>query len=357
MHRFVFLFKRLQVLLALICLLSCVQLQALQIGSLQQGTLQQGIDLLNQNQIEAAWDFFRNKFDQAQAAPDNQPSIDLALYYCQSQLEILRSPVQHFVDSRYDMLSILPSVIEQAQDPQKIRKAQFILANYYARLGLAKQASQLYQQLLEQDPQDPELWLAIADNYGRRADQEGIFKVYSHLRQAREAYSNALKLAPTFPDILWQISRFTASADPAYGGNKRQALKYLNLLEEHSDDYREGGTADNKRAQIYQQLGRKNKALSYISQAMEKEIDFYNTLYAIRINAEFGYHDRAQEMVPDRRSKLNSETGLTGQWDSVCDGDLDQQNPSIDYTALFEALADWNEVLTSQSDTPPDLKL
>ena len=62
-------------------------------------------------------------------------------------------------------------------------------------------------------------------------------------------------------------------------------------------------------------------------------------------------------MVPDRRSKSNSDTGLTAQWDSVCDGDLDEQNSPRDYDALFEVLADWNEVLTSQSDTSPKLKL
>ena len=62
-------------------------------------------------------------------------------------------------------------------------------------------------------------------------------------------------------------------------------------------------------------------------------------------------------MVPERRSKSNSDTGLTAQWSSICNSDFDEQNSPHDYEALFEALADWNEVLTNQSDTPPDLKL
>ena len=161
--------------------------------------------------------------------------------------------MKRILTSAFLLLCAFPAVFAQSLDE----------ARQLATSGRRPEAEKMYKQLLEQDPDNPQLWLGAAYNYSWGGQYD----------KAKKTFDRALVLSPNMPDAL-----IGKGYNLAWAGEYAAAKSPFQVLERIQPDSWE---AKKGLAYVYLWQGNNPVAIRYFEElilAFPKQIEYYIAL-------------------------------------------------------------------------------
>lgn len=161
--------------------------------------------------------------------------------------------MKRILTSAFLLLCAFPAVFAQSLDE----------ARQLATSGRRPEAEKMYKQLLEQDPDNPQLWLGAAYNYSWGGQYD----------KAKKTFDRALALSPNMPDAL-----IGKGYNLAWAGEYAAAKSPFQVLERIQPDSWE---AKKGLAYVYLWQGNNPVAIRYFEElilAFPKQIEYYIAL-------------------------------------------------------------------------------
>lgn len=269
-------------------------------------TLQDAItELRNSQQTNTLFKQYRKAYKEG-----GKDSEEAALMYSVAELAVMSKPADEDLPMEFEGLALLPSIIEQSQDPDRVLNARLALAQYYSMLGGHTQTITLLEPHLKDNPQDQIAWQTLGSALLGHSRLEGIFKNYRYVKRSRIALTRAYEIDPDNFDTLRALYRFHLEVPASYGGNKRQCLAFLNRAEDVNLDPRI--RLDIERARVYLLLGNRRKASQYVKLALSKQPRYIDFFWGVRIMTALEQFDLAKDILARARREIPYSNSI---WD------------------------------------------